>query len=106
MEKIYAVEKDVVELLHKTRERVHGLCRQYMNRPVQIETVDGEVFEGMIINVDRHYIYLQSTAAATHVHMARTPYPYTPGTYYPQYNPYAQQILPLVLFNLLAITLI
>jgi hypothetical protein len=107
MEKVYTAEKDVVNLLHKTRQKVHGACSQCMHRPVRIETVDGDVFEGMIVNVDKHYIYLlPGLSGSAHIHMTRSPYPYSPGPYYPPYNPYAQQILPLVLFNLLAITLI
>jgi hypothetical protein len=106
MEKIYAAEKDIVDLMHKTRDKVHGACRHCMNHPVRVETIDGDVYEGMIINADKYHIYLQPhTAGRAHVHMTRSPYPYAPGVY-PPYNPYAQQILPLVLFNLLAITLI
>ncbi len=154
MEVVYQAERDAVEVMRRTREKVHSICQGHLYRHVKIETIDNEVFEGQIVNMDHRHIYLQPATnaanqapmqmnaanqmnafhplhaanqmnapyqAPAHVNaanqaaaqmnaanqaaaqMMRMPYP---GPFFPVYNPYASTILPLVLFNLLTISLL
>jgi hypothetical protein len=126
---IYKAEKEVVDVLHRTREKIASCCRPYLNRPVRIQTIDGETHECMIVDIDRHHLYVQPLQQAhTHGDMFRphTPYgagypgvypgnPYVPGQYGPgpfgPYGPYgpspaAGVVLPLALYSLLAIALL
>lgn len=87
---IYKANPQFVEMVRKVREDCRSICSGHMNRPVRVETIDGHVYEGRIVHADRHCLYLETA-------------PETRGYFY---NPYYSTILPLVLFDLLAITLL
>lgn len=70
-------------------------CLQCMNRRVRILTRDGKQHEGVIVNVDRHNVYLKTDDRGTVKTSAFYPYGYGGGA-----------ILTLSLFTLLAIALI
>lgn len=38
---------------------MYHTCRQYLNRAVGVTTIDGLYYEGVIVNVDNGYVYLQ-----------------------------------------------
>lgn len=69
-------------------------CLRCMNHKVRILTVDGKTHEGVITKVDYNNVYLK-TSSGGQVHTSAF------------YNPfYANQIITLSLFTLLAIALI
>jgi hypothetical protein len=122
-----------VDTLHRKREQLQQVCRSYMNRPVRVETIDGEVVEGVLVQADRRHVYI---AVRPNMPDFRVPYPgypglgpgfgpgfgpgpgpgyypgpgFGPGPYpapYPGYYPNpAGAILPLVLYELLVISLL
>ncbi|MBH5318679.1 acetyl-CoA acetyltransferase [Paenibacillus sp. GSMTC-2017] len=64
-------------------------CGSHMHKHVRVQTLDGHIYEGMILHVDRSILYLQI--------MMQDPRSFV--------NPY-NVILPLVLYELLVITLL
>ncbi|WP_010277439.1 LSm family protein [Paenibacillus senegalensis] len=72
-----------------------AVCKTCMNRKVRVETRLGETYEGHIVHVDDHYVYLRLDQEQSRA--------FFPGAYNPFFN---QTVLPLVLFNLLTITLL
>jgi hypothetical protein len=72
-------------------------CLHCKNKKVRILTVDGQRYEGVIMDVDRNNVYLQTEQRGNVQTSGFYPYPYSYG-----YNP----ILTLSLFTLLAIALI
>lgn len=86
-----------IETLKSIRERVHAACKQYMHKNVRIQTIDSHIYEGTIVHVDGRQLYLSVPQS---MEMERQ-------FFYPFYNPYySNVILPLVLFDLLTITLL
>lgn len=73
----------------------HSVCKSCLNRRVRIETRYGDSYEGQIVHVDDHYVYLQVDEADARA--------FLPQSYNPFFN---QTVLPLVLFNLLTISLL
>lgn len=99
-EPIYQADASMLHAIQQNREHLHHVCRQHMNRRVMVHTSDGHTHEGVIVGFDDHYLYLN---IAVSVEMRQL----YPAALSPFYNPlYAQTILPLVLFNLLTITLL
>lgn len=149
---IYRDDKENVQRLLDKRKKVANICRECLNRPVRVETLDGQRYEGIITDLDQRNVYLsmaqpgmmqggmgmqQGTAGMGQQGMgqgiqqgatglgnygqvgngqtrqdAEWRVPFGGGYYgaygYPYYgyNPYYNTILPLVLFDLLAITLL
>jgi hypothetical protein len=91
---IYQCDPQLKQALAAVRDRLHQVCAPHTNRAVRIETMDGDVFEGHILHCDRGVLYLRLTNDARY--RAFVPYP----------NPYSNFVLPLVLFNLLTISLL
>lgn len=42
--------------------QMYYTCRQYLNRAVRVTTLDGRCYEGIIVDVDSEYLYLQMTS--------------------------------------------
>jgi len=102
---IYQADPAVVQHLHGVREKLHHSCKSHMNHKVQVQTIDGQVHEGTIAGIDNKHLYLTVTVETTRGYYN----PYSPyqGYPYPGYAPYpGNAILPLVLFELLAISLL
>ncbi|MFK7694653.1 hypothetical protein [Paenibacillus sp. HJGM_3] len=95
---IYKAKAEVHKLIKQCKEEAYHACKQYLNRYVRLERTNGAVHEGYIVHVDADYVYL-------HLPQQQTRYfnPYYPG--YGNYF-YNSTVLPLVLFDLLAITLL
>ncbi|MCR8634655.1 MULTISPECIES: hypothetical protein [Paenibacillus] len=89
---LYQMDPTVWESMNKLKDHVHGLCAKHMNHPVQVQTVQGQVYHGYIIHFDDSHLYLRPLEG--HVRAFANPYAYN------------NVILPLVLYNLLAITLL
>lgn len=68
-------------------------CRKYMNRSVSIKTVHGGTFIGKIVKVDKDRVYLKPLSPRKNSKKAYTSFFFIP-------------IIPLVLFDLLVITLL
>ncbi|RED55723.1 hypothetical protein [Cohnella lupini] len=96
---IYKCDNQHHETLKSIKDHVHHLCSHHANRWVKVETMDGDVFEGHIVHCDRGIVYLSLSNEG----YARG---FFPGPYPGPVNPYNNFVLPLVLFNLLAISLI
>lgn len=104
---VYQADTNVMQTMKKTRERLQQICTQCMNRPVRVQMENGQMVEGMVANVDQNYLYLSvpdMSHATCHSCQQQRIYPFSPYGYSPYY--YNNVILPLVLFDLLVITLI
>ncbi|MDF2937790.1 MAG: hypothetical protein K0Q90_3163 [Paenibacillaceae bacterium] len=99
---MYQADNQHVEAVKGVREKLHGICKQrLMNRHVMVKTIDGHEYEGIIVFIDDGNVYL---SLAEDEELNKRFFPYGPGFYGPV-NP-GGAILPLVLYNLLAITLL
>ncbi|MDT3426689.1 hypothetical protein J2Z22_002223 [Paenibacillus forsythiae] len=107
---IYQADPAALHHVKKVRESMHGSLKPYINRKVRIQTIDGVTHEGFISGIDEGHLYLTVTVAASSTTTTTTRGFYNP--YYPPYPPYypvnpiGNVILPLVLYNLLAISLL
>jgi hypothetical protein len=88
---IYQAEPHCTEILKNMKDSLHSLGKQYLGHGVRIETIDGHLLEGTIVYIDSRNLHL-------HVHN------HDPHRGF--YNPAAATILPLVLYELLVITLL
>lgn len=105
---IYQADPAVIRHLHGVRDSLHHSCKPYLNHKVKVQTLDGQMHEGIIAGVDNKHLYLNVSANEA---MQRGYYnPYQPYNPYPGSYPGAAYnsnvILPLVLFELLAISLL
>lgn len=85
---IYEANPHHTAMVQEVRDRMLKHCGGYMHKQVRVQTVDGHVYEGLILHVDRSILYLQVTMQSRAF-----------------LNPY-NAILPLVLYELLVITLL
>lgn len=85
---IYTADSHWCDQVRRTRQRLAGVCAQCVNRRVRVETIDGQIYEGVVVGYDNTYLHLSTN-------QNRFFGPYSAGF-----------ILPLVLFDLLAITLL
>ncbi|AFH60672.1 hypothetical protein ACVNS2_08450 [Paenibacillus caseinilyticus] len=97
---IYEADSSFIDTLNKYRERILNVCTEHLHKPVRVHTTHGQHHEGIIVHIDAYHIYLQLPPGHSR---ALIPGPYG----YPPYNPYYNNvILPLALFDLLAISLL
>ncbi|OXM84265.1 hypothetical protein [Paenibacillus rigui] len=99
LQTIYQMDPNLVDSMHHMKSNVHTLCSQYMNHPVQIQTIHGQVFEGYIVHVDSMHLYLRTMPG----HVGQVRGFFNP---FPSYYNYNNVILPLVLYELLVISLL
>ncbi|MCJ8012106.1 hypothetical protein MUG84_10160 [Paenibacillus sp. KQZ6P-2] len=88
---LYQAEPNMSHTLKSLREQFSHICRKHINQHVRVETLDGDVFEGTIVNCNKGILYIQMTM------------PQQTGQRSFYYN---NVILPLVLYELLVITLL
>ncbi len=101
---IFRREPEEIELLKSCKLKAHEVCCKHIGRRVRVQMLDGTCFEGELAGSDEDHAYLRIDFAPGPAQTDRQfPY-YSYPPYY--YNPYYSTILPLVLFNLLAISLI
>ncbi|TDG00713.1 hypothetical protein [Paenibacillus piri] len=95
-EPVYLMKPETLESLQKIKDHVHGICSSHMNRPVRAQTIHGQAYDGFIVHIDATHIFLRPLDG--HVR----------GFFNPTFNPYAfnNVILPLVLYELLVISLL
>lgn len=108
---VYQLHPNSAASIKNMRDQFHQLCGQYLNHQVRVQTIDGHQYEGTLTSIEGGHLYL--SPAADTAQTGVTPYPraYYPGYPSPGYSPYAQYnyantILPLVLYELLVISLL
>lgn len=106
---IYEADHGHVDTVKTLREKLHGICKsKLMHKYVNVRTMDGHEYEGVIVFIDGGQLYLSLAEESGRDFRSLYPgYPY-PGGYphpYPPYSP-GSAILPLVLYDLLVITLL
>ncbi|RXZ80288.1 hypothetical protein EBB07_19180 [Paenibacillaceae bacterium] len=77
-------------------EEMYHLCMRHLNHRVRIHNCYGQCFEGVVVNVDRNNVYLQTPGGVRTLGKAHTSAWFGPSN----------DILTLSLFTLLAIALI
>lgn len=86
---IYKADSEWCDQVRKTRQKLAGICAHCMNRRVRVQMMDGQTYEGTLVGHDNTYLHLSTNDNNRF------------------FGPYAASfILPLVLFDLLAITLL
>ncbi|NBD27173.1 hypothetical protein [Paenibacillus glycinis] len=93
---IYTCDSKVHHTLKTVHDHLHQLCCGHTHRLVKVETMDGDVFEGHIVHCDKSILYIRLSNEGCNR-------AFFPGPVSPYYNNF---VLPLVLFNLLAISLL
>ncbi|BCG59749.1 hypothetical protein [Paenibacillus sp. URB8-2] len=103
---IYQADPTSLHHVKKMRESMHGALKPYINQKVKVTTIDGVTHEGYISGIDEGHLYLTVSMPTHHMRSYYNPY-YPPYPVYPVYPVYpGNAVLPLVLFNLLALSLI
>lgn len=93
---IYQCEPHIHQTMQSVKDQLHQLCRHHAKRLVRVETVDGDVFEGHIVHCDRGIVYLRLSNEGCERGFFPGPPPLLHNNF----------VLPLVLFNLLTISLL
>ncbi|WP_185897146.1 hypothetical protein [Paenibacillus zeisoli] len=92
---VYQANPNMVQHLKGVKDQIRHICSIHLNRPVKVVTIDGQTFEGIIVSADDRFLYLSVAGQEDQRFLG------APGSFY-YYN---NVILPLVLFELLVITL-
>ncbi|KAF6581615.1 hypothetical protein ACTP13_02810 [Paenibacillus peoriae] len=95
---LYQARPELQAELKNIRDHLHYQLSPYMNHTVRVQTMDHQVYEGTIIHIDADHLYLR-VPQQYHSPFSGTT---TPDRSYA----YNNVILPLVLYNLLVITLL
>ncbi|AWB46959.1 acetyl-CoA acetyltransferase [Paenibacillus sp. CAA11] len=93
---IYQASPETVNNMRRYRDHIHQAAAPYLNRRVRVQTIDGHVYEGILVYLDGGLLHLQTTHPHHAVHSINRSF----------FNPYSSAILPLVLYELLVITLL
>ncbi|RAR45776.1 hypothetical protein [Paenibacillus sp. MDMC362] len=103
---LFQCDHQMAHSMKKHKEHAHAALKKAVNRKVRVQTLDDEVFEGVIINLDAKNVYIQIEQGDRGFYPGPYPRPRPPFPPYP-YNPYySNVILPLALFDLLAVSLL
>ncbi|REE83940.1 hypothetical protein A8990_116119 [Paenibacillus taihuensis] len=92
---IWQCDAKVHRTMMAVKDHLHQLCADHVHRLVKVETCDGDVFEGHIVSCHRGVLFI----CLSNEGCDRAFFPGGPPVYY-------NNVLPLVLFNLLAISLL
>jgi len=91
---LYQAEQTLVQSLSETKKKFRDMASLHAGKAVRVQTLDGHMYEGVIQHTDGCILYL-------HVGYPEARAFLTP------FNPfYSSAILPLVLYELLVITLL
>lgn len=94
---VYQADPALIQSMQDMKNRVMELSKQCMHRPVRVQMIEGQHLEGIVVHMDSQYIYLKVEMNPETMRQPINPY----------YNPYnSSVILPLVLYELLVITLL
>ncbi|MNH80658.1 hypothetical protein D3C87_580480 [compost metagenome] len=92
---VYQANPNMVQHLKGVKDQIRHICSIHLNRPVKVVTIDGYAYEGIIVSADDRFLYLSIAVQDDQRFLG------APGSYY-----YNNMILPLVLYELLVITLL
>ncbi|USB34555.1 hypothetical protein [Paenibacillus sp. YPG26] len=92
---VYQANPNMAQQLKGIKDQIRNLCSIHLNRPVKVVTIDGYTYEGIIVSADDRFLYLSVTVQGDQRFLG------APGSFY-----YNNTILPLVLYELLVITLL
>ena len=96
-EVLYSADPSAVDTLKAAKARLCDICAAHAGRLVRVETIDGLVYEGVIRHHEGCVMYLELVVPGHRAFWG----PFAP------YNPfYANTVLPLVLYELLVISLL
>lgn len=102
---VYQCDHQLAKSMKQHKDKTHHALKDMVNRKVRIQTVDDEVYEGTIMKVDFKFLYLNIEIGESRGFFPGF-YPPRPP-FYPPFNPfYSNVVLPLALFDLLAISLL
>jgi hypothetical protein len=93
---IYRADTSAAESLREMKKRLCDICDMYAGRMVRVQTMDGGVYDGVIRHHEGCIMYLELDAPGYRAFWN----PVVP------YNPFFGSILPLVLYELLVISLL
>lgn len=93
---IYRVDANAAESLLSIRKKLCDLCETYAGRLVRVQTMDGAVYDGIIRHHEGCILYLELDSPGYRAF-------WNP---FIGFNPYYNTILPLVLYELLVISLL
>lgn len=94
---VFQIDESIVEAVKKLRDDALDFCTRHIGRYVRIKTITGQVVEGTIVHVDPRHVYLRISHGQGYAYTHRPVNPYFYGN---------NAILPLVLYELLVITLL
>jgi len=57
---LYRADAHWCDQVRKTRQKLAGICGQCMNRRVRVQTIDGHVYEGVVVGSDNSYLHLMA----------------------------------------------
>ncbi|GGG22026.1 acetyl-CoA acetyltransferase [Paenibacillus abyssi] len=97
---VHQADSNMINNLMQMREKIKEVCSKCVNQRVRIQTFDGFICEGYIVDIKGGCVYVMVSASHPHVHDQRFFSPFFPSGYYDNV------ILPLVLYELLVITLL
>ncbi|WP_243633235.1 hypothetical protein [Paenibacillus xerothermodurans] len=93
---LYQMDSALLGQLQELKTRIHSACVKHINQPARVQTVHGQIYEGYIVHIDATHLYLKPMPG--HVRGFYGPYV--------GYGAYENVILPLVLYELLVISLL
>ncbi|MDR6550883.1 acetyl-CoA acetyltransferase [Paenibacillus qinlingensis] len=95
---LYQADPAFSQSVKSVHEKLYNVCHHHNSRPVRIQMMNGQVHEGVIVNIDEGHLYLQVGQSDNRAFFN----PWGPSPWAYQQN----VILPLVLYNLLVISLL
>ncbi|WP_271754325.1 hypothetical protein [Cohnella sp. JJ-181] len=88
---LFQADPNAVTTLRSIRDRIYHVSSTHVDRRVRVQTLDGNIYEGTIVHVDRGHVYLKVSP---------------PSGQRAFFGPSEAAILTLVLFELLVIVLL
>ncbi|MBD8496988.1 hypothetical protein [Paenibacillus arenosi] len=105
---LYQGHPNVLAQWKTYRDTMQEVLQPHLHKTVRITLDNGNMYEGKIVGVDGSFLLLEvmMPAAAVQAPQATTSRGYQPTSPDPDYRSYSNVILPLVLYELLVITLL
>ncbi|WP_068616667.1 hypothetical protein [Paenibacillus tuaregi] len=95
---VYQAHPSMAQQLKYVKDNIRQICHSHLHRPVKVVMMDGSSHEGIIVNTDETFLYLSIAVPGDNRFLG---FPGGPGSFY-----YNNTILPLVLYELLVISLL
>ncbi|MFD2369118.1 hypothetical protein ACFSO0_03870 [Brevibacillus sp. GCM10020057] len=92
---LYQIDGQTVSLIKDIRHNVHNVIKDHLEKKVRIEAIDGQIFEGVIVDYDDQNVYVEVEDPDAEIDdleveevASRQPYGGDWGGGYPGWNPY------------------